>query len=153
FGPVREVVQPDENRPRERAGELRGHESNHLFRRDRVGGEDDLGEWADGIDEARSADGARRVDASHDTGRPAGGDDNPAGVLSLRFAQQHTRDDPTAHEDEDHRPQKLAEVFVAVHGLTPRYRKSFRREYPRRLHVASGSYTFQPTRDAEPEGR
>ena len=104
--PVRQIREPHDDAAEESADDLRGDVHRHLRPR----------EFADGRErdrdrgiEMRAADAVHAVDGDRDGERPAGGDDDPAGVLALGAVEHDVGDDAVAEHDEDRGAEQLGE--------------------------------------------
>ena len=111
LAPVRQVGQPDQHRADERADHLGGDVARDLRpRKTADGGERDR----DGGIEVRATDAPDGVDADGDGDAPAGGDHDPAAVLSLRALEHDVGDDAVAEQDENHGAERLGQQ--RLHG-------------------------------------
>ena len=111
FAPVRQEVQPHQNRARHGAEHLR-HQKGKEFRK--IAGLDrQLRRVTAGL---RAASGlphaiAAKTPEYHREG-PAGGDRQPAGALGLRRLQQDVGDHAIAQQDQDRRPHEFTKASL-----------------------------------------
>jgi len=113
LGPVRPVVQGDQEGAEHRADELTDE-----IGRDLVDGHAALGQEAKGDRRVQVGAGERRGhdDAAEDREGPRSGDDDPARVLRLGLGEQHARDDAVAEQDQDHGSEDLTEEDLHIHS-------------------------------------
>ena len=102
--PVRQIGQPDQDRSGEGPEQLGENVAGHSGPRESA----HHGErYRDGGIEVRSADAGHGRDGDENGQGPAGGDDDPTGVLTLGFGQQHIGHDAVAEHNEEHRAEEF----------------------------------------------
>src|SRR5919106_509475 len=113
--PVRQVVEPDEDRADERAKELAAEIERDGVPSDSAGIRSANGErQRHGRVDVGSADRSDGIDRDRDRETPSEGDHDPAGVLCLRSREEDAGDDAVAKDDEYRRADRLGQEFV--HG-------------------------------------